>query len=413
MNYNIHQYNLRNTLGAPLGMPLNIPSVQYASVAPNTQPQKPTGISDVPGAHLPRAVTYLADYGGCALWRCLAPDFVINLYGKGVIHELTTMVLDERFYQGVKAVKIQRQATPIQLSFVRELKRLSEKLKFKIIYEVDDIVLGEDIPMYNKNREAFTSKEIRSSIIDIMQLADEVVNPSRFMRDYYMEKTGNKNGTYVPNFLFRWWFDRYYDLDNLVRLYNKNKKRPVISIFASGTHVDVANRTNQQDDFTPVIRAIIKTRKMFNWTFYGSYPLPLKSYITGGEMTFKPWVQLPDYARTIAESGSQLTFACLLDNNFNRAKSNIKLSESGAMGIPCVCPDMVTYDDALLKYSNENDFIDVIQDTLKSSSRYAGICKKSRALAETYWLENENNIGQHVEAYFTPFDDPKRKFITK
>jgi len=413
VNYNIHNYNLRNTIGAPIGVPLNIPSVQYASHAPQAVTPAGSGhnISDVPGAHLPRAVTYLADYGGCALWRCLAPNFVINLYGKGVIHELTTMVLDERFYHGVKAVKLQRQATPTQLGFVRELKKLSQKLRFKLIYEVDDIVLGEDIPLYNKNREAFTSKEIRSSIIEIMNLADEVINPSEFMRDYYIEKTGNKNGTYIPNHLFRWWFDRYYNLNDRVRLFDKNKKRPIISIFASGTHVDVTNRVNQQDDFSPVIKAIIKTRKMFLWTFYGSYPLPLRSYIASGEMVFKSWVQLPDYARTIAESNSQLTFACLLDNNFNKAKSNIKLTESGIMGIPCVCPDMVTYKDAILKYSDESSFIDVIQHSLKNQSRYADLCKKSRAFAETYWLENDSNIGQHVEAYFTPYKDKARKFL--
>jgi len=409
MNFN-NQNRFGGVVGAPRGMPSGALKSHITRQQQHIQPtaQNP---SDVPGAQLPRAISYLADYGGCALWRCLAPDFVINIYGKGVIHELTTMVLDERFYQGVKAVKMQRQATPIQLKFAEELKRLSQKYNFKLIYEVDDIVLGEDIPMYNKNRDAFTSKEIRNSVISIMNLADEVVNPSEFMRDYYIAKTGNKNGTYVPNHLFRWWFDRYYNLGDLVKKFEKNKKKPTISIFASGTHVDVANRNNQVDDFTPVINAIIKTRKMFNWVFYGSFPLPLRSYIASGEMTFKQWIPLPNYAQAIADSGSQLTFACLQDNNFNRAKSNIKFTESGAMGIPCVCPDMVTYKDAFLKYTNENDFIDVIQYALKDQTRYADLCKRSRAFAELQWLENEENIGQHTEVYFTPYNSPERKYI--
>jgi hypothetical protein len=128
-------------------------------------------------------------------------------------------------------------------------------------------------------------------------------------------------------------------------------------------------------------------------------------------MTFKPWVQLPDYARAIAESGSQLTFAALLDNNFNRAKSNIKLSESGAMGIPCVCPDMVTYKDAFLKYTDERDFIDVIKHALKDQTTYANLCKKSRAFAEAQWLEEEANIGKFTESYFTPFKHSSRKYL--
>jgi hypothetical protein len=411
MSYNLHQYNLNNFLGKPLGLPLNIPQVPLLAPAPKTRAKENMDPSDVPGSKLPRAINYLADYGGCALWRCLGPNFVINLYEKGVVHELTQMILDERFYQGIKAVKLQRQATPAQLQFAKGLKKLSQQCGFKLIYEVDDVVLGEDIPLYNKNRGAFTSPEIRNSIIEIMQLCDEITVPSEYMRDYYIAKTGNKNISHIPNYLFRWWWDRYYNLNERVKLYEKNKKKPVIAIFASGTHVDVAGRTNFVDDFTPVVKNIIATRKMFKWVFYGSFPFQVKPFIDAGEMEFRPWSKLPDYSRTIAESGAQLTFAALLDNEFNKSKSNIKLTEAGAIGIPCICPDMVTYQDAFLKYKTGDEFIDCIQYALKNQSRYADLCKKSRALAETYWLEDDKNINKFVEAYFTPYKSSVRKFL--
>lgn len=411
MEYSIQNYGLHNIHGAPQGIPLSTPSVNYLYPTPQSRPKQNQDITDVPGSKLPRALNYLADYGGCALWRCMGPNFVINLYEKGVVHELTQMILDERFYQNIKAVKVQRQATPIQLQFMQSLKKLSERLKFKIIYEVDDIVLGEDIPNYNKNKGAFMPPEIRKSIVEIMQLADEVTTPSAYMRDYYIAKTGNKNGTHIPNHLFKWWWDRYYNLGERVKLYEKNKKKPVIAIFASGTHVDAAGRANFYDDFAHVVPAIIKTRTMYKWVFYGSFPFQLKPYIDRGEMQYIPWVKLPDYAKAVAESGAQLTFAALLDNEFNRAKSNIKLTESGAVGIPCVCPDMVTYQDAYLKYKTGDEFIDAIKYALKDQTRYADLCKKSRALSENYWLEDEKNINQHVEAYFTAFKDPKRVYI--
>ena len=134
MEYKAHEYNVRNVIGAPIGLPLNIPSSMLLAPDFAGNQKKKSDITDVPGAKLPRAINYLADYGGCALWRCLGPNFVINLYEKGVVHELTQMVLDERFYHGIKAVKLQRQATPIQLQFAQQLKKLSEKMGFKIIY---------------------------------------------------------------------------------------------------------------------------------------------------------------------------------------------------------------------------------------------------------------------------------------
>lgn len=406
--YSFTHTGLNHVIGKPHGIPPFAPNATHGIAVPNSNTPPPP---EMPGQGLPRAVNYLADYGGCSFYRCMAPNMLLNLYQKSVIIESTAMVLDPRFYQGVKAVKIQRQATPIQREFVKFLKDLSKQVGFKLIYEIDDVVFREDIPDFNRNKDAFTSDEIRESILDIINMCDEVTVTCDFMRDYFINKTGNKNTTVIPNYLFKWWFDRYYDLNKLIKNYEKNKKRPVVSIFASGTHVDVTNRTNQRDDFTAVVQSIIKSRKDYIWQFYGSYPLPLKPFIDSGEIIYKPWVQLPEFPQAIADSGTQLTFAALEDNNFNRAKSNIKLLEAGAMGMPCVCPDMVTYKDAFLKYRTGEEFIDQVKYALKDQSRYVELCKKSRTFTEGYWLESENNLGKHQEAYFTDFGSSERKYL--
>jgi glycosyltransferase involved in cell wall biosynthesis len=406
--YLIQQSGIPFNLGAPIGLPPFIPSTTQALPilqGPNVPPP------EIPGQNLPRALNYLADYGGCSFYRCMAPNMMLNLYQQAVLIELTTMVLDPRFYHGIKAVKIQRQATPIQRDFVKFLKEVSKEHKFKLIYEIDDIVFREDIPDYNRNKDAFVADEIRTSILDILELCDEITVTCEFMKDYFNDKIGVKKATVIPNYLLKWWFDRYYSLDKLVKGFEKNKKKPVVSIFASGTHVDVLNRTNQKDDFEMVVPAIIKTRKDFKWQFYGSYPLPLRPYIERGEIIFKEWAPLPEFPAAIADSGTQITFAALQDNNFNRAKSNIKLLEAAALGIPCVCPDMVTYKDASLKYSNGNEFIDCIKTVTKNQHTYADYCKKARAYAENFWLEDEKNRMKHYEAYFTPYGSPDRKYL--
>ena len=64
-----------NTLpGAPLGLPYGIPQTTFISPNPplNSQPE-------MPGQGLKRAINYLADYGGCGYYRCMAPNLLLNL----------------------------------------------------------------------------------------------------------------------------------------------------------------------------------------------------------------------------------------------------------------------------------------------------------------------------------------------
>jgi hypothetical protein len=396
-------FGLQHVPGIPVGIP-TVPSFV------DTKPSSVVG--ELPGHGLPRAVNYLADYGGCGYYRCMAPNFLLNLHQKAVIIESTAMIVDPRFYAGVKAIKFQRQATPHQRDFVKHINEVRKQTKSKLIYEVDDVVFIEDIPLYNRNRDAFASKEIQDSIKEILSMMDEITVTCEYFRDFVINKTGLKNVSYVPNYLMKWWFDRYYNLGTLVKNYEKNKKKPVIAIFASGTHVDVANRVNGDDDFAAVVNVIERTRKDFNWHFYGSFPFALKPYVQNGDIKYFPWVQLPDFAQTVANSGAQLTFAALQDNHFNRCKSNIKLIEAGAVGIPCVCPDMITYKDAFLKYKTGSEFIDVIKSALKNQTVYADLCKKSRAYADNFWLDDEKNLMKYHEAYFTPFGSKERKFLT-
>lgn len=401
------RYGLRDMIGSPIGLPLGTPG-SPAYVTASGLRNSP----EMPGQNLKRALNYLADYGGCGYYRCIAPNLLLNLNQKAAIVESTAMITDPRFYQTVEAVKFQRQATIYQKDFIKFLKELSQQKPLKLIYEIDDVVFADDIPVYNKNREAFTDPSIQNSILEILSMMDEIVVTTEYFRDYIKQKTGIQTVSHIPNYLMKWWFDRYYNLGDLAKKYEKNKKKPIVAIFASGTHVDVANRNNQIDDFSPVVQQIIKTKTEFQWHFYGSYPKAVQQYIEKGEMKFFPWVQLPQFPEIMHNSGAQVTFACLQNNEFNKCKSNIKLIESGALGIPCVCPDMVTYKDAFLKYSNDNEFIDCLKTVLKNQTTYLDYCKKSRNFAENYWLDDEPNLMKHHELYFTKYGSDQRQFLS-
>ena len=119
---------------------------------------------------LPRYLNYLGDLTGCGHWRMLWPEQLINIRGNGCSSSLTSMVFDPRWYQGLKCIKIQRQASKAQRDFVQFLKSIQKEHGFKLIYEVDDVVFEEDIPDYNKFKSAFVGGGIRQNCIDIINI---------------------------------------------------------------------------------------------------------------------------------------------------------------------------------------------------------------------------------------------------
>jgi hypothetical protein len=105
--------------------------------------------------------------------------------------------------------------------------------------------------------------------------------------------------------------------------------------------------------------------------------------------------------------------APLQDNPFNKSKSDIKYIEACILGIPVICQNMVTYKDAMLKFNSGDELLDMIASTLKNKPKYRKMSLDMRAVGETRFLENHDNIGCVYEAYTTPFNSDKRKHLTK
>ena len=183
----------------PFPQPYALPIAGIPEI-PKRLPKEPPSDIRPREADLPRYVNYLADYSGCGHWRILWPESVINARGDGMSQSTTAMVVDPRWYTGVKTVKVQRQASSQQKKFIEFLKKVQQEHDFKIIYEVDDVVFREVIPDYNKFKFAFDTEEIRQNCVDIINLVDEVTVTCEFMKRLYVEKTGQQKITVIPTF---------------------------------------------------------------------------------------------------------------------------------------------------------------------------------------------------------------------
>lgn len=366
---------------------------------------------------MPRIINYLADYSGCGHWRILWPEQVINSSGRAISQSTTAMVADPRWYEGVKCVKLQRQASSSQVDFVKHLKKVQQEHGFKIIYEVDDVVFREEIPDYNKFKFAFDTEEIRNNCIEIMDLCDEVTLTCDFMRNLYKSKISNQNVTVIPNFVPYSWMGYLFDRGQVQQNYDKNKWKPRILYTGSGAHYDVGNKTGGKDDMSDVVPIIRKTVNQYQWIFVGAFPPPLEDLVKSGKIEFHTWRSLLEYPSFIQGLNAQLMVAPLEVSNFNKSKSDIKFIEACTLGIPCLCQNMETYHTAPddLKFSTPAEFEEKIEWILnkKSSNRYYQNIGKLRKIAEDRVLESTPNIGAHMEALLTPFGSAERKLLKK
>jgi len=394
---------------SPFVGPYNSPFASFgAPVTPQTAPPVDQG---PPEAHLPRGIDYYADYSGCGFWRLIWPGHLLTAHQKAIIHGSTVMCFDPRWYAGTKAVRIQRQATSNQRKFFEFLKDLGSKMGFRLIFEIDDIMFHEDIPEYNKFKPAFKNPEIRDNAMAMMQMSDEITVTCNFMKDYYASKTGHKNITVIPNYPPKWWIGNFYNEKRISMNYDDNKNRPRILYAGSGAHFDVENRVNQDDDFRHVLDVIVKTKDKYKWVFLGAFPLALRPYVTDGTFEYHPWSMLYNYPQAIYNLNVNAMVAPLQDNNFNKAKSDLKYIEASSFGLPVICQDLCTYENAPFKFKTGEEMVDQIDDVLSKKNRYMTICQHARKYAESRWLENDDNINKYLELYTLPYGDPGRVLL--
>ncbi len=384
--------NFNGIIGAP-AFPTGMPVIGSPLAGP-VQPKM-----DVSGS-LPthRALSYAADHQGCGFWRIHWPESIINGNQLGIISNNNFMILQENFYQGIKSVRIQRQVTPTQLQFVRFLRELSNKTNnFKLYYEIDDVIFSDDIPIYNKAREAFTDPAIAATAIEIMKLCDAITTPTKYMSEYYTAKTGVKSIT-IPNYMPKFWMDRYYNKEKIVNNYEKNKKRPRVGYVGSPTHFNIGNVPGAKDDFADVLKVIIKTIKDFKWVIMGGLPAELISYVREGHIEYKPWARIYDYPQVYNDLNLNIAIAPLQNNPFNLAKANIKYIEAGALGVPCICQDLEPYKCASHRFNTGDELIDQIKKVTSDRRRYLTESDNVRKFACEYWLED--HINEFAQLYF-------------
>jgi len=322
-------------------------------------------------------------------------------------------------------VRIQRWFGQDKAKLMREfLKPLSIQLGYWLIYEIDDVLIGDEIPNYNMAKPFYEQKDTQDSIKEIMSLCDLITVTTQELADIYIEKYNLPKDKFViiPNYLPRWWAGDAFDFNYQMNLWKSTRNKPRVAIACSLNHFDIHNKNNGIDDFSHVVPWIDHhiQKGDIQFIFVGSVPKQLEKYIQTKQIEFQPPSDVLNYMRELKLRKIDLLIAPLLDNRFNQCKSNIKWIECSAQGIPMAGQNMCTYN----KYTNMlfndgNDLENIVTDLFwkyNSEQKYADLIKLNKNIIDNgnelapngYWMEK--NVAQYINLYSMPPKSVELKF---
>ncbi len=282
------------------------------------------------------------DVGGCSYYRILfISQLLSQIYDQALFCDARLLFHYDYIFPILSSFRLQRACSVRDLRWFREfLLPAKKEYGFPVIYEIDDILVQEDIPFYNCSRSIF--KEGMDSIPHFMADSDVVTVTCAPLADYYSKKFGLPRDKFrvIPNYLPRYFFDSYNETVILDRIRSQKNRKPRICFSCGMSHFDM-KRTGVGDDFSGILDWIVENRRKYEFVFHGGFPPDLEQY--SGDFTRIPIGPFLNYPRVRRSIRADLFIQPLRHSMFNECKSPIKLLESWAEGTPVFVQNLGSY----------------------------------------------------------------------
>lgn len=194
---------------------------------------------------------------------------------------------------------------------------MRDAYKVPIVSEIDDNILST--PGYNPANSVYQpGSHFRALAVEQFKLSDAMIVSTPYLQEVYADL--NANIHVVPNSLdFRIW-------DNLKHRANKDCVR-----------IGWAGGASHEDDLRliePVVRRILEKYPEARFCFVHGIPKFLRGIDRVEE--FHDFTRIDRYPQALASRSFDIGLAPLVDNAFNRAKSNLRWLEYAGLKVPCV-----------------------------------------------------------------------------
>ncbi len=191
-----------------------------------------------------------------------------------------------------------------------------------LIYAQDDLIysLPQKHPLHG-----VWPKDLRKRLYKLFANSDRLIVATEPLKEEFGKKIADVR--LVPNFLekARWTNLTFHKLVSF--------DKPRVGWAGGGQH---------QGDLEFILPVIEATKHEVDWVFFGMCPDVIRPHIK----EFHGGVSFDDYPAKLASLNLDLAVAPLEYNNFNIAKTNLRLLEYGILGWPVVCTDIFPYQNA-------------------------------------------------------------------
>lgn len=312
--------------------------------------------SPLPGRPLPVVLATHSDWGGCGFYR--------------IMHPFSALVDDYRIEGGLQkdyfnfmdVARIKPDVVILKHKWnLDDIRRYRDLIGVEVALDFDDYL--PNIPTRSIHR-----KEISQSVIKKMRRAIETV-------DWIVVSTPELANEY----------SKYHD-DIRVALNGLNPTwwRGVSGQRRVGRKMRVgwAGGSSHSGDLAEIQFAVKDLADEVEWVFMGMKP-------KGVDCEFHAGVPIEQYPQKLASLDLDLAVVPLEVNQFNRCKSNLRLLELGACGVPIICTDIEPFRCGLpvtLVSNRYHDWVEAVRAHIADPDYLARTGDELRDIIHREWM---------------------------
>lgn len=324
---------------------------------------------------VPTILANHADSAGCGHYRIIGPFQAMEREGmaNGKLYS-RLLSIAEIGQQKPDSMIIQRRYSDIFQNWMAPVVAATDIFR---VYELDDYILN--VPLKNHHHKDFKQdmwKKMRKSL----GFFDRFVVSTAPLAEAF--KGMHDQIVVVNNRLpVQWW-------GNLQGQRRQGKK----------PRVGWAGGSSHTGDLEMIVDVVKEFTNEVEWVFMGMCPHKLRPYIH--ELHYG--VDIEIYPATLAALNLDLALAPVEDNIFNACKSNLRLMEYGACGVPVICSDVECYRGDLPVTRARNrfkDWCDAIRRHLNDMDATARMGDELQARLRRDWMLSGDNVTEWLKAW--------------
>jgi hypothetical protein len=342
-----------------------------------------SGVRDNPSIFSRRIAAYPFDEWGIGEYRVKAPmraleasgRHEVSLLGEGATPLPTPVEMERGNFDVVylhNALHDQHLRRIAQYRFLNEL---------PVVFGQDDLLTH--LPEYNPFSKT-NYENIAKRIRGVLGLCSRLIVTTEPLAEIY-SATGIET-IVIPNYLER---ERWAPHVSLVeqREFTQTPK----------PRVGWAGASQHAGDLELLIPVVEYYSSSIDWVFFGECPAELRRYAKEVHAA----VPFARYPEKLASLCLDLALAPLVSNEFNEAKSNLKILEYGVLGFPVLCSDLRPYQGApvALTQNSPRAWIDAIAEQLEDRQTLS-----SRAEMLQKWVLEGWMLDQHIDKWSKAFE---------